>query len=167
MLMQLPSQAPSGNLLDGDLAWLKRLGLGDGDAENAILQASLDIVMVDADWERERAAEAAVRPFGYPVMRTPLGGLRNLLFGFSLGDCGVLLVGRSGFGLVVLDRRLLVAGSLLSVDDLWLFTGVAGGASRAGRTGGAGLVALLRVAGNGQGVVFGPFDIDLGLVQTG
>jgi len=161
--MQLPSQAPSGNLVDGDLAWLKRLGLGDGDAENAILQASLDIVMFDADWELERAAEAAVGPFGYPVMRALLGGLRNLLFGFSLGDCGILLVGFSGFGLVILDRWLLVAGSLLGVDDLWLFTG---GASRAGRTSGAGFIALLRAAGDGQGVVFGPFDIDFGLVQT-
>src|SRR5215210_1113623 len=48
--------------LDRDAARLARLGLGDADLEHALVERGGDRLWVDAIRQRERAAEAAVRP---------------------------------------------------------------------------------------------------------
>jgi len=78
------------DLLNGDLAWWSHK-LGDDDGEDAIFQAGLDAVLVDADGEGEGAAERADRALGDPVSAL-LGWLgRDGLFslvGDGLFRCG-------------------------------------------------------------------------------
>jgi len=138
---------------NADLAWLTSLGLWNHDAENAILQVCLDTIMIDIGWELERAMEAAKGALGDPVAGSIL----------AFGDAVLLGLGDGG-GRLVLFRVGVVVVSILNGG----LVRVVGSVSDT--TGavviGADLGALLGVAGDGEGVVFGPFDVDVGLFDA-
>lgn len=76
-------------LVDSDASGLVLLGLGDGDAEDTILEAGAHSVLVDSGREVEGARELAERSLGEPV----LGVVDRLLLGLLLGSFGSFLLG--------------------------------------------------------------------------
>jgi len=85
-------------LVDSDLAALVLLGLGDQDAENAVLHRGLDVVLVDASREAESAGELA-----NAALRDPVLGCRLLWFLLLLGDLRVFSWWCSGLSGIVFD----------------------------------------------------------------
>lgn len=109
------------HLLDVDLARLGSLSLGDDNAQDAVLEAGLDIILVDASWEGERAVELANRTLADPVF-----GLRVVVLGDSLLLrllCDLVV----GLGWIVLDlglvAKLLLVRLFAALDEaLWALT---------------------------------------------
>jgi len=139
-------------LLDVDLSWLRSLSLGDQDAQNTVLKAGLDGILIDSGWEGEGTVELSNGALADPVLR--LVGvfllLRNTLLLGLLGD----LVARLGW--VVLNgglvAELLLFGVLAILDEaLWAL---------------ALFAHMLVAARDGEGVVVGPFDVDVLLFNT-
>jgi len=139
------------DLVDGDLARFASLGLWNNNREDAILHGSLDTIMVDPRWKLESAVEASKATLGDP--ESWLGCLwlsDSLLVWFGdgrlLGDI---------FELFVLDCWLLVlrVWSWRCFLDFNVVLGV-------------GLEALFGLAGDGQGVVVSPFDVDIRLLNS-
>ena len=137
-------------LLDVDLPRLRSLSLRDDNAQNTILQASLYSFLVDTGREGERAVELSYRALANPVLR--LG--RLVLLG------NLLLVGLLcdlvGLGRIILNGRLvtnLLLVRVLAVLDeaLWALTFFAD---------------VLVATRDGQGVVVGPFNVDVLLLNT-
>lgn len=119
-----------------------RSSLGRYDAENPVLERSLDIILVDARREAERAVEFAVGAFSHPI-----SGFIALL---RLSD----LAGASG------GRDLTVPAILLFVLDRdFLRLGlVAAGAVRG---------LAVDAAAHDQGVRVGEFNVDVFAVEAG
>jgi hypothetical protein len=140
-------------LLDVDLAGLGSLGLGNDDAENAILKAGLDGILVDAAWEAEAAVELADAALTDPELGVVIVLLRNIplrLFGnLSVGGFGALILD-SGLVVVFLLTLLLVVLSLLN-ETLRLL---------------ALLPHSLMATRDGEGVGVSPLDIDVLLLDT-
>jgi len=141
--------SPSVHLLDGDLLVDRLGGLWHDNLEDAILQAGLDAVLIDARWEREAAMEFADGPFANP----DLG-----LVGRSLLDF-LVVVGGGNFGgssAFIFDRRLVrfVFLVLPSLGYPALLLGWTGLVDRFGAT------------GDGEGVAIGPFDVDIFLLNA-
>lgn len=113
--------------------------LGDGDAEDAILQTGLDAVVVDTGREGEAPGELAHATFGDPVR------VLWLMFGDVLASGGGdLCAGRPGLWLLLLLLRFLGRGWLAA-----FFT------------------VVLGAAPDGEGVFVGELDGHVLLVDTG
>jgi len=139
-----------GTLLDSNLAGLGSLRLRNNNAENAVLQTSLDGLLVDPRGEAERPVEFANRALADPVLRC-IFGLGDF-FRTGLGYCGFF--GFSAGASFVFDGRLVVfVGAGLAFLD------------EAGRALAA-LVVVLGAAADGEGVAIGPFDVDVLLFDT-
>jgi hypothetical protein len=138
------------NLLDVDLSGLRSLGLGNKDAQDAVLEVGLDIVLVDAGGEGEGAVEFSNRALANPVLRRVLIVLGDVLVLRLLGDLVVGVVG------LVLDgglvTELLLLGRITTLDE----------ALRALTF----LTGMLVTTRDGQRVVVGPLDVDVLLLDT-
>lgn len=153
LLHFIQSVVDSSRLLDVDLSWLRSLSLGDQDAQDTVLEAGLDSVLVNSGREGEGTVELSNGALADPVFR--LAGvfllLGNTLLLGLLGD----LVARLGW--IVLNgglvAELLLFGVLAILDEtLWalaLFT------------------HMLVAAGDGEGVVVGPLNVDVLLLDPG
>jgi hypothetical protein len=155
-------EADCSPLLDVDLAALRSLSLRDGNAQDTVLETSLDSILIDTRREGERAMELANRALGDPVSR--LGRfllLRHFLLVGLLSDLRVVVAGVCS---LILDGRLVLELLLvLAVFELLLVLTVLDEALWA-----LTLFADVLVApGNGQCVVVGPFDVDVFLVDAG
>jgi hypothetical protein len=139
-------------LLDVDLARLRSGSLGNEDAQDSVLQAGLDSILVDACRECKAAMELSDRAFRDPVLG--LGGLvllGNLLLVRLLGDLGVSL--REVFLDGGLVTKLLLLRSFAALNEaLWAL---------------ALLADILVTTGDGESVVIGPLDVDVLLLNTG
>ena len=130
--------------LNADLARLSRLGLGNENGKDTILKGSLDVVLIDASWERERPMELSNRAFLNPVLSCTFR---------LLCDLGIALLGDLG-GAGSLFRSIL-NGSLLG--DLAF--------DKALRTG-ALFAVVLGLTGDGEGVAIGPLYADVLLLHA-
>ena len=148
-------------LVDGDLASLVFLRLGNHNSEDSVLHGSLDVVGIDADWEGKRTRELANAAFTDPVLLLRLG--RLLL---PLGDFGVL--GRSfrsvGVdGVFVFDGGVMIRWSFgLAIGDrasgLGRFDETCWWSTRS--------VGALGAATNHQSLRIGELDFDVLLIDT-
>jgi len=139
---------------DGDLARLALLVLGDDNAEQTILHACSDVVLVDTGREGEGAREFSDTAFRDPKLGLRLLGLSRLIL---LGD-----LGGSAFSTLVLDGGLVSLVSVGSLDGTlgWSTLDETSGWSARG-------VASLGTAFDGQRVGVGEFDLDILLLDTG
>jgi hypothetical protein len=103
-------------VLNRDLLRGLLLGLGNGHAEDSVLEAGLDGLLVDADGEAERAVERSNRALRDPVLRLVVRLLGDSLL---LGLRRDLRIGAVGFGRLlgglVLDGGLV---RLIAFDGL-------------------------------------------------
>jgi len=134
--------------LDGDFASLARLGLlGNDDLKDTVLQAGLDVVGINGSRELEAAVEAAERTLADPEARTVVVIAGSHLFLLVIG------LGQSlGSVVALLDGWFMVLSLVVGIGDAWVL---------------AALVGVLGVARDGKGVVFGPLDVDFGLLDAG
>lgn len=103
-------------LLDGDLLGSRNSGLGNHDRQNAVLQAGLDIVLVNATREGEGALELADGALTSPESVAGVGSL-GLVGG--LGDGGVILAGvLVGLGDVILALGVTLHDQSVGVGEL-------------------------------------------------
>lgn len=139
------------------------LGLGDRDAQDTILEASRDAVLVNPRGEAERAGKLANAALGEPVLgvvhgRAGVGArVAHNLEAILLLDAGVVLIShgglvRSGRGGGLLDR----CGSGRRLLDS---SGSVGGA--------AGGVCPLDLAADDEGLGLGELDAHVALVEAG
>ena len=142
------SQPPNRLLGDGDAARLGLLGLGHGDAQDAVLEASRDGVMLHRRREVKGARELADAALGEPVLVLGRLGL------------GLRLLGGGG-GALVLDgclvRRLAALGDGGLVGDVL---------DLVGRRGALG-VGALGPAADRHRLRLGEFNVDRVLVHAG
>ncbi len=113
-------------LLDADLLGLGRRSLGNRNGKNAIVQLRLDIVLVDARREAERAMELANR-----ALRNPVGSFLPFLLTLVLLNLLAAIVARRGtlLLLVILNSslvRLVVGGDLAGDEALGRSAGFVG-----------------------------------------
>ena len=87
------------SLLDVDSARLVLLGLGNNNAQDAILKLGRDVVLIDTSWEVEAARELAEGALGEPVLGLITGLLLDLLGLLVVGDFGALV--SLGLGLIL------------------------------------------------------------------
>lgn len=152
--------------LDLDLPRLRRRRFRDHDAQDAILQARLDRVLVHASGERERAVEFADHALADPVLV-----LRRLLgFGFGsplrhFGGCR-LGGGRSVGALFVFNRGFVVGWRWRRSASVGDAAGRRGVFDRARRGRAGRRVLALRVALDDEGVRVGELDADVFLVDA-
>jgi len=136
--------------LDGDFASLARLGLlGNDDLKDTVLQAGLDVVGINGSRELEAAVEAAERTLADPeasTVATIIAGSHLFVLVIGLGHSLGSVVA------LVLDGWLVVLSFVVRIRDAWVL---------------AALEGVLGVSRDGKGVVFGPFDVDLGLLDAG
>jgi len=136
--------------LDGDLAWLALLDLfGDDNLKDTVVELGVDAVMVDGSRELEAAAEAAIGALADPVARTMLTSLGHVVLVIGFGDALVLAIALGGT--LVLNSGLFGARTVLGVGDARF----------------AAFEGVLGVTLNGEGVVVGPLDVDVGLLDAG
>jgi len=103
-------------LLDGDLASLVLLGLGDNNVEDTVLHGRLDVLGVDADREGERSREFADAALGNPVLLLKLG--RFVLLIDDIGMlCGSLGCENIDGVVFVLDSCLMSGWGLITFGD--------------------------------------------------
>lgn len=143
------------HLLDVDLPRLWRRSLRHHNAQDTVLQASLDSILIDTGREGEAAVERSHRALANPVLVLGLM-LRNLLLLRLLGYLSVFVRGLSR---LVFDRGLvlLVLGGLKL-----LLIAVAFNSSRALTF----FADVLVLARDLKGVVVGPLDVDILLVNA-
>jgi hypothetical protein len=134
--------SPSVHLLNGDLLVGGLRGLWYDDLEDAVLQAGLHAVLIDAGWKREAAMEFTNGAFADPE----LGLVGSLLDFLVVVVGGGNFCGSSAFvfdgGLVGFVFLLFVSLGDLALVIRW-----------------TGLVAGFGVTGDGEGVAVGPFDV--------
>lgn len=135
------------SLLNGDLLRLSGLRLRNDDAENAILEAGLDIVVVDWGWEGEGAMVLANRAFSDPVATGILRFLLHLLF--TSGSYGRLSL--LGALTLVFDGRLVRLLLALNEALRWRTT----------------LRPMFGAAGDREGIRALPLDVDILLLDAG
>jgi hypothetical protein len=152
------------DLLDVDLLRLERAGLGDDDGEDAVLQASLDILGVHAGGEGPSPGEATIGPLRKPVLGLILGGFADLLR--RLRSHITSLRGGGGGSSRAWRRGLLLAvlnGSLVSLGGSGGLSGLVGRGSLGAlsRFRWLGLAVAMRVSTYGEGLAVLPLDIDV------
>jgi len=140
---------PSVRLLDGDLLVGRLRNLWHDNFEDAILQTSLNAVLINTRREREAAMEFADGAFTDPDFR---------LFGRSLFHFLIVAGGGdfSGSSVFSFDRRL----------SRFVFVILLGLGYPALLFGWTGLVAGFGATRDREGVAIGPFDIDVLLLNT-
>lgn len=139
------------HLVDVDLAGFALLRLGDHDAEDTVLQASADGLLIDPNGETERSRELAYAPLRDPVFGF---GLLWLLLLLGVGDLGLLVLG-----------TLIFDGGFVAVVVVWLAAlgdgaGSFGGFDEARRRC-AGGVGTFCPALDGDGLIVGEFNLDI------
>jgi hypothetical protein len=142
----------STRLLDVDLAGPRGGSLGNEDTQDTVLEAGLDSILINPSWEGKAAVKLSDRTLRNPVLR--LGGFVLLGDLLLVGLLGNFVVGLGG---IVLDgglvTELLLLRSFCALDEaLWTL---------------AFLADMLMATGDGQGVVIGPLDVDVFLVDAG
>lgn len=160
LALKIQKESSSGLNLNPPLLHLPRLR--HHDAQNPILQARLNRILLNSSRERKAAMELADATFRDPVLILKSVIIRNLLGGGRMfGDLGVgVFVGRFinvGIFYRWLLRLLGFDALLLSIspilnESLWSLTF---------------LSHVLVTAGNGQGVAVRPLDIHVLLLHAG
>lgn len=166
-------------LVDSDAADLVLLSLGDDNAQDTILEAGRDVLVLDAGGEVEGAGELADAALGEPVLGVVDGLLLLLLLGnfvvglvvvavgALVGD--VLPAGLAGLGLLlILDGGLLrgapgrLGRRLLALGDGAAHSGVLEG----GGGGVADVVGSLGPSPDDHGLGLGELDADILLAHA-
>ena len=149
--------APSIPLLDADLPRRLLMRFRHHHAQDPILQARLDRILINTAREREAAVELAHRALRDPVLE-PLLALRLLLL--VLDDLGAAaLGGRHAVRALVLHGRLVVLVAFARLGDLALLGPALDGGTAAG-------VLALGTALDDEGVVVGELDGHVLLVDA-
>ncbi|ROV97667.1 hypothetical protein VSDG_04565 [Cytospora chrysosperma] len=158
---------PISRLVDVDAAGLVLLGLGHGDAQDAVVEVGRDGLLVDAGGEAEGARELADGALRDPEL---LDGLLLLLLGGGLGGGDL---GGGGAGLLGLLGRLVLDGGLVAHVLLVGFAALGDGAAHLGaaldEAGGRrarGVVALGPTRDH-EGLRLGELDVDVVLLDAG
>lgn len=151
------------SLLDVDSARLVLLGLGNNNAQDAILKLGRDVVLIDTSGEVEAARELAEGALGEPVLGLITGLLLDLLGLLVVGDFGALV--SLGLGLIL---NLGVVRVLVLIVILTLGNGASGlGALDETSWRSAGSVCALSLAADGHGLRISEFDVDVLLGHAG
>lgn len=145
-------------LLDGDALRARSSGLGNEDTKDPVLQASLDVVLVDAVREAERAMELAERALREPVRRA-IGLVLLSGYHLVLSDC-CLSWNSARHSCFSLHGSLVVA--VLALSDAGLVGLPLDQVARAS----AFLSASLSAALDGQGSGVRELNVDVFLVDT-
>src|ERR1700712_5455095 len=111
------NEEPISHLLNNNSPGRWYDSFGDDDGEDAVLQAGLDVLLLDSDWEFEAAAEGSGATFRDPVL-----GLFDWCFWcrrFRVGDCVGLcnFLGGAGDSLSVGFTRLADQLSIIFFFD--------------------------------------------------
>ncbi|KAI6770593.1 hypothetical protein HG530_005222 [Fusarium avenaceum] len=151
--------------LNSDASRLVLLGFGDNNAQNAVLESSRDVVLVDASGEVEAARELAEGTLGEPVLGLVSGLLLTLLGVFVLGDLIAAFV-RGGF-------LLILNGSVVGVLVFLMFLTTLSDSALVfstldkGSRWGAGSVGALSLAADEHCLRLGELDVNILLAHAG
>lgn len=137
------------------------LGLGDNDAQDAIVEFSRDVLLVDTSWEVEAARELAETALGEPVLGLVSGLLLDLLRLFLVGDLGA--------GLMSLGLLLILDSCVVGIVFLAVVGDGASGFSALDEASGrsAGSVGALSLATDEHGLRLGELDMNIRLLHAG